>query len=620
MGLLQTTPGENSLGPGLPLYGVLLVLPAVVLMGLHGFGLYRSYQTELEAIPERADAEAIRLARTLQERFLTFLDQEEQRPYYEYANHYSPVGVLTEELTLFESPMSALPTPSPILSWFQADLDLDQGETSTIRLFEADLLTQSGVDATELVNLGRAVLPLARANVSDFDPNFQSENLLTVPLATAAVHADGAADWDCLNACFPVMRDRSITVSVTPFKLRIFQDEGSVLRLAAVRQVSVLDNYESFPKTGRCMDPLRYHFGVAQGFFLDPNWLFGELPLEAAAIAIGPDTRLALGEDARVVSPGNEERLPLNLTALFEVERQPGLAWPYTDAAIFVDRAAPASRFTAAILRFAAVALMLLLSLATGLVLLRRNVRQKLEQAAQTENFVAAVTHELRTPLASIKLHGEMLVDGIPQTQEARQEYYNRILGESERLSVLVENVLQKSSLDSERSSSAPGDISAMVRLLEDQLATHGMHHHGFDPLSTKRGSDLAFELAGDLPQVSLHFEAINGILRNLVGNARKYAPVPDEPGAEPILVRTLMEKGHVLLEVADRGPGVPESEQERIFEAFYRMGNEGTRETPGTGLGLHLVVLHTQALGARVKYKARKGGGSIFSISFKPV
>ena len=265
------------------------------------------------------------------------------------------------------------------------------------------------------------------------------------------------------------------------------------------------------------------------------------------------------------------------------------------------------------------VALMLLLSLATGLVLLRRNVRQKLEQAAQTENFVAAVTHELRTPLASIKLHGEMLVDGIPQSRDARHEYYNRILGEAERLSVLVENVLQKSSLDSERASSAPGDISAMVLLLEDQLATHGMHHHGFDPLSTERGSDLAFQLAENLPQVSLHLEAINGILRNLVGNARKYAPVAGKPGAEPILVRTRLEKGLVLLEVADRGPGVPDAEQERIFEAFYRMGDEATRETPGTGLGLHLVVLHAQALGARVKYRARKGGGSVFAILFKP-
>jgi two-component system phosphate regulon sensor histidine kinase PhoR len=622
LGLLQTTPGPKSLGPGLPLYGVMLVLPAVVLVGLHAFGLYRSYKTELGAIPQRAEAEAIRLARTLNERFLTFMDTEEQRPYYEYANHYSPVGVLTDELTLFESPMSAQPAPSPILSWFQADLDFDlgsQGETSPIRLFEADLLTQSAIGDSELKDLARAVRPLTRANASDFEPAFQSENLLTVPLATAAVHADGAQSWDCLAECFPVMRDLAITVSVTPFKIKIFRDESSNLRLAAVRQVRVLDSYESFPKTGHCMDPLRYHYGVAQGFFLDPLWLFEELPLEAAAIAIGPDTRLALGQDARVVRPENEEKLPLNLTALFEVDRAPGLTWPYTDAAIFVDRAAPASRFTGAILRFAAVALMLLLSLATGLVLLRRNVRQKLEQAAQTENFVAAVTHELRTPLASIKLHGEMLVDGIPQTQEARQEYYNRILGESERLSVLVENVLQKSSLDSERASSAPGDITSMVRLLEDQLATHGMHHHGFDPLSTERGGDLAFDLAEDLPLVSLHFEAINGILRNLVGNARKYAPVSAEQGAEPILVRTRLDKGLVLLEVADRGPGVPDAEQERIFEAFYRMGDESTRETPGTGLGLHLVVLHAQALGARVKYKARKGGGSIFVIQFKP-
>jgi signal transduction histidine kinase len=601
-------------------------------MGLHGIGLYRSYRVELEAIPQRAESDALRLLRTLSNRFKVFLDTEERRPYYHYAYSYTPPEAYTEELTLLPSPMTATPAPMPILSWFQVDVN-GRLNTASINFFEADRLRQTGLTQEERARLTEATRSVVQEHLVEFGSPFRSrgeeEDLIQVPLVTAAVHADNALHEECLTNCYGVMQGSSLPMTVSRFKLNLFRDSAGELRLAAIRHVRLSERgagrFVSLPKDGYCLDPLRYGFSVAQGFFLDPDWLFDELPTEAAAVALAGDSRLALGPDARTVRPEDEEKLPLNLSALYAVERSPGLVWPYTDAAIFVSRAGPGKRFTGSILRFGAVALMMALSLGTGLVLLLRNVRQKLQQAEQTENFVAAVTHELRTPLASIKLHGEMLVDGIPQSEQARQEYYDRILGESERLSVLVENVLQKSSLESERASSAPADLTGMVRMLEDQLATHGMHYHGFDPQRTERGSDMTYELAEDLPKVLLHFEAINGILRNLVGNARKYAAVSFEPNRdgsapEPILIRTRLSDGKVLLEVADRGPGVPEVEQAKIFEAFYRMGNEGTRETPGTGLGLHLVMLHAQALDAQVSYRSRKGGGSVFTVAFKPV
>src|SRR4029079_2086274 len=90
-------------------------------------------------------------------------------------------------------------------------------------------------------------------------------------------------------------------------------------------------------------------------------------------------------------------------------------------------------------------------------------------------------------------------------------------------------------------------------------------------------------------------------IVTNLVENARKYAPVVlGAPGAEPILVVTRVLHGDVVLEVKDRGPGIPQEERTRIFEAFYRIGNEATRTARGTGLGLHLVALPRKAMGRR--------------------
>jgi two-component system sensor histidine kinase KdpD len=130
---------------------------------------------------------------------------------------------------------------------------------------------------------------------------------------------------------------------------------------------------------------------------------------------------------------------------------------------------------------------------------------------------------------------------------------------------------------------------------------------------------DLVFELPQGLPMVMLHVDCVRSIVTNLVENARKYAPVdPADPKAEPILVRVQLVDRRVRLEVLDRGPGIPSEERSRIFQAFYRIGNEATRASKGTGLGLHLVALQAEAMDASVEALAREGGGTLFRVSFR--
>jgi signal transduction histidine kinase len=113
--------------------------------------------------------------------------------------------------------------------------------------------------------------------------------------------------------------------------------------------------------------------------------------------------------------------------------------------------------------------------------------------------------------------------------------------------------------------------------------------------------------------------EGVRSIVTNLVENARKYAPVKrDVADAEPIVVRTQVLAGMAVLDVMDRGPGIPHAERTKIFQAFYRVGNETTRTARGTGLGLHLVMLQTTAMGARVGVLDRKGGGTVFRVTFQ--
>ena len=230
-----------------------------------------------------------------------------------------------------------------------------------------------------------------------------------------------------------------------------------------------------------------------------------------------------------------------------------------------------------------------------------------MEQARRrTENFVAAVTHELRTPIASMRMYGEMLRDGWVSSEDKRADYYRRIVSEAQRLSGLVDRVLDKRRLEEGPPDPTPTDLAEEVR-------------HVVEDLGLAEAPDLALDLPGDLPPVLATKVGLHAVLSNLVENARKYAPVDlEQPGAEPILVRARAEGKRVLVEVLDRGPGIPESERRRVFDPFYRVGDEATRKAPGTGLGLHLVDQYARAMRGRIELSPRLGGGTRFTLSLR--
>jgi two-component system phosphate regulon sensor histidine kinase PhoR len=346
-----------------------------------------------------------------------------------------------------------------------------------------------------------------------------------------------------------------------------------------------------------------------QGVFIDPYWLFAELPVWVSDRVLSGSERFQ-EEDPLLPAAAastSEYRFPVSLVRTLGFES----ATPDTgigEVNVVIDEGEIESRYQAQSWRFFGVAAMLALTLGTGMALLLRSVNRELEQAQQTENFVAAVTHELRTPLSAIRLHGEMLLEGWVSDETKRNEYYSRIVRETGRLSTLVERVLEKARLSSNAVKPVPGDLSAVVARLRPELEQRA----GGD------GSDLDFELDDHLPAVMLHPEAVSGILDNLVENARKYARGTNGEAPARILVRTRRERGSVVLEVADRGPGIPDQEAERIFEAFYRVGNEATRTSTGTGLGLHLVAVHAESMGGRASVEPRPGGGALFRIGFR--
>jgi signal transduction histidine kinase len=326
----------------------------------------------------------------------------------------------------------------------------------------------------------------------------------------------------------------------------------------------------------------------------------------AQSLEFGPSTRPTLGRiDLDLVQAAG-------LSAVGAPPGQAGLTPPSLPATLTIDPRGLQRRHR---VEWIVLAVGLAVSAAVGGSLLAaglKDLQRRLRQADRTSNFVAAVTHEFRTPLSTIALHAEMLLEGWTVDPEQRQEYYRRIANETTRLSRLVERILEQSQLSRGRTQAPAaepelGDLNAAVKAVIPSLeagAPGGL-------------ADLRFELADGLPPVLQSPEAIESIVTNLVENARKYAPARVGPeGVEPLLVRTGLAAGEVRLEVLDRGPGIPEAERERVFEAFYRIGNEATRTTTGTGLGLHLVQLQVQALGGRAEVLDRAGGGACLRVS----
>jgi signal transduction histidine kinase len=238
-----------------------------------------------------------------------------------------------------------------------------------------------------------------------------------------------------------------------------------------------------------------------------------------------------------------------------------------------------------------------------GLLLAYRSVSKEVALARLKSDFVSNVSHELRTPLSLIRLYAETLELGRIKTQEKREEYYCIIRKESERLTSLINNILDFSRIEAGRKEYEfrETDIAELVRNTLDAYR-YQIEQQGF-----------AFEqsIDSDLPAVRVDREAIARALVNLVNNALKYS------GEEKFLgVNLYRINGILKLEVVDHGIGIPRREQSKIFEKFYRTGDPLVHNTKGSGLGLSLVRHITHAHGGDVEVESVPGKGSKFTLS----
>jgi signal transduction histidine kinase len=245
-----------------------------------------------------------------------------------------------------------------------------------------------------------------------------------------------------------------------------------------------------------------------------------------------------------------------------------------------------------------------LLAVALGLVSLWSNATAQMRLARKKDDFISAVSHELRTPLTSIRMYAEMLEKSWVKSQDKAAEYYRNMRQESERLSRLIENVLDFSRIQRGRKKYVfnVGDINNCVGAVVEMMK----------PYAAQRGFSVKTEL-GQIEPLAFDSDAVTQIVVNLLDNAIKYARNAED---RTITVRTGSDGRFVLIEVEDRGPGVPHRQREKIFESFYRSEAEATRQTAGTGLGLALVKKFAEAHDGFVEVVGARPTGAIFRVA----
>ncbi|MCR9244258.1 MAG: HAMP domain-containing histidine kinase [bacterium] len=262
----------------------------------------------------------------------------------------------------------------------------------------------------------------------------------------------------------------------------------------------------------------------------------------------------------------------------------------------FVRGLQPASGWSRAEGRWLLPTLTLVLLAAFGLAVAQQLRAQRREAAAvraQAE-FLTTVTHELKTPLASIRLLGEMLVEGRARGRE--NDYYRMLASESGRLSMLIENVLDLGRLErGERAYDLrPCDVSEIVQETVTML----------EPLAEREASRLVFEAPAQAMMACVDRAALVQALISVLDNARKY-------GRSPVEIGLTSEPGALVLTVRDHGGGVPVAERERIFERFTRGAAHAHGSTPGIGVGLYLARVIMRRLGGELACVAPGDGGA---------
>ena len=251
-----------------------------------------------------------------------------------------------------------------------------------------------------------------------------------------------------------------------------------------------------------------------------------------------------------------------------------------------------------------AILILAVVMIGTGAVLTGRLVVQQLEVARSKADFAANVSHELRSPITQIRIKGEALQFGLVDDEEDLQSHYDAIVRESERLSRLVDNVLDFAAIER-------GNKTYTMRAVDlGETVRQAVEAARFS--METRDMEMDIELPDSLPVVMHDPEAIAQVMHNLISNAAKYGRKGGWIG-----VKGWVSQDEAHIAVSDRGIGIRPEEVPMLFEHFFRSSDPEARRQKGTGIGLTIVRYIMEAHSGRIEVTSTPGTGSSFTLHF---
>jgi len=251
------------------------------------------------------------------------------------------------------------------------------------------------------------------------------------------------------------------------------------------------------------------------------------------------------------------------------------------------------------------IAGVLALLLFAGAIFLLKNIRREIKLSEIKSEFVSNVSHELRTPLALINMFAETLSMGRVKTEEKKQEYYEIIGRETERLGNIVTKILNFSQMESgkRKYNFEETDLNDVVTKIFNSYQFH----------LKNKGFEVSFSKEEGLPLINADQGAISEAVINLLDNGVKYSKEK-----KTLTIKTGKDGDYLFVSVADKGIGISADDKKKIFEKFFRVSSNNVHNTKGTGLGLSIVKEITKAHNGKIEVESNPGEGSTFTLKFR--
>ncbi len=621
MGRLKTPPATRSglVKRSLLVFAVLLLGPAAGFGALGWNSLQREHEFRERDMNRTArDVLSARLRETVTE-LEQLRDRESRRHYYEYQGEFLPREQTVKTLSFQRSMLNAAPSERHFVGWFQWELFSRRASDAAFQVFppkhatlKRDLLAAYGKTLRERLERAPESIDLRTGNarveaysqrvVAANEERGQLQEEIAVQNRNRAAQrgAQQVDDDTYLDNFETRSREDPVRVRYTDFRYlaRPLNTPGPAL--IAWRMVWVP------PEQAQWREIKRDRW-MLQGYALDPGALLPSLWESVGSAQVIRADRL--GDDER--SGIAVESLPGILGAeIAGVSTIPGFVPAVFDPSLSLasrpDHAAAASAWRTARNRFLLLVAALVVVVGLGFFVVLRGVQREVGLVRRKEDFIAAITHELKTPLTGIRMYADMLREGWVQSPEAADKYATRILDETDRLGHLVNQVLDLAAL--ERGVAAvnaqSGDMGEAVRtavaLLETKAADGGV--------------SLETTIEPDLPAVVFDPQLVRPLVLNLVDNAIKYSAKVD---TKEVRVDVRRDGERVVVEVRDRGIGITPAARKALFQPFQRGKDEMTRDAPGVGIGLALVKRYAEAHKAKLVLESEPGKGTTVQVRF---